>query len=318
VVVTLNKKIAERDQARALRQQGLSINEICKLVSAAKSSISVWVRDVELTEDQKKSLDDRNGGKGQSYKNAIIDLLNRNYTYAEIAKQLGCTKATVALHAKSIGYKYDERKYSRKHIDWRAVQEYYDSGKSWRQCTKDLGISLRTFHDAVKSGKVVVRARQVEGYPGSRLGRTDILQRCSDIERWIAEEKPKAFMCRELACRPGTLECYLEIMGIVYLGNPGSRHKKAEEYLNSDQQIKAHDLKRKLIQDGLKKHCCEVCGLDTWQGQPIPIALHHINGNCHDNRLENLMILCPNCHAQTPNFCGKKRALREAIDGVVV
>jgi predicted HNH restriction endonuclease len=42
------------------------------------------------------------------------------------------------------------------------------------------------------------------------------------------------------------------------------------------------------------------------------MALHHVNGEGTDNRLENLMMLCPNCHAQTPNFSGRNRRLRRA------
>jgi 5-methylcytosine-specific restriction endonuclease McrA len=40
------------------------------------------------------------------------------------------------------------------------------------------------------------------------------------------------------------------------------------------------------------------------------MALHHANGDGLDNRLENLVMLCPNCHAQTPNFSGRNRRLR--------
>ena len=50
---------------------------------------------------------------------------------------------------------------------------------------------------------------------------------------------------------------------------------------------------------------CSRCGLNTWQGQPIPLELHHKNGDNRDNRLENLEYLCLNCHAITSNFRGK-------------
>ena len=50
---------------------------------------------------------------------------------------------------------------------------------------------------------------------------------------------------------------------------------------------------------------CEVCGLSEWMGQPIPLEIHHINGNNTDNRLENLQLLCPNCHSLTSNYRGR-------------
>jgi 5-methylcytosine-specific restriction endonuclease McrA len=72
-------------------------------------------------------------------------------------------------------------------------------------------------------------------------------------------------------------------------------------------------LRARLIEAGLKEHRCEVCGIDEWQGKPISLALHHVNGSKRDNRLDNLQILCPNCHAQTPNF-GVKNRRRTTLD----
>lgn len=66
-------------------------------------------------------------------------------------------------------------------------------------------------------------------------------------------------------------------------------------------------LKRWLIQSGLKTGKCEHCGIDKWRGRPLSIALHHINGRPMDNRLENLRLLCPNCHSQTENYGGRNR-----------
>lgn len=65
------------------------------------------------------------------------------------------------------------------------------------------------------------------------------------------------------------------------------------------------DLRRRLIREGLKEPRCEICGQDTWYGHPIPLELDHVNGNRDDNRLTNLRMLCPNCHAQTPTFRGR-------------
>jgi hypothetical protein len=82
-----------------------------------------------------------------------------------------------------------------------------------------------------------------------------------------------------------------------------------ETYLVSGRRTNRTHLKQRLIAEGLRKNCCERCGIESWRGEPLSMALHHINGDGLDNRLENLALLCPNCHAQTPNFSGRNRKI---------
>jgi hypothetical protein len=65
------------------------------------------------------------------------------------------------------------------------------------------------------------------------------------------------------------------------------------------------NLKRRLIAEGIKEPRCEGCGLNAWHGAPLTLTLHHVNGVRDDNRLENLQLLCPNCHSQTDTFAGR-------------
>ena len=142
--------------------------------------------------------------------------------------------------------------------------------------------------------------------------RKDILERKDDILKWISENRPKAYICRELKCKPATLNSYLEKMGIVYKGNMSqkgySKFEKRipiEKYLNNEKCISTYKLKNKLLEYGIKQCKCEKCGLSEWLGVQIPLELHHIDGDTYNNNIENLEILCPNCHALTEYYRGR-------------
>lgn len=142
--------------------------------------------------------------------------------------------------------------------------------------------------------------------------RQDILARKHEIVGWVKDSKSKAFMCRELGCRPETLDSYLKKLHIVYTGNKGlkgqktdTRYKTAAEYIDSVDHVLSNKLKYKLIRDGLKLHKCEICNGTEWLGEKIPIELDHIDGNHYNNNYNNLRILCPNCHSIQDTNSGK-------------
>ncbi|MGC9992491.1 MAG: HNH endonuclease [Candidatus Cybelea sp.] len=66
----------------------------------------------------------------------------------------------------------------------------------------------------------------------------------------------------------------------------------------------------RLVRAGLLGSTCHSCGLKDWHGRPLSLHLDHINGVRNDNRLENLRMLCPNCHSQTPTYGGRNTRLR--------
>lgn len=74
-------------------------------------------------------------------------------------------------------------------------------------------------------------------------------------------------------------------------------------------------IKKNLIQ--MRGHQCEVCHNTIWNDEPIPLQLHHIDGDRRNNELDNLQLLCPNCHAQTDTYCGKHIIKQKVSDDEV-
>lgn len=52
---------------------------------------------------------------------------------------------------------------------------------------------------------------------------------------------------------------------------------------------------------------CSDCGLTEWNGQPIPLEIHHKDGDSKNNKFDNLVLICPNCHALTPNYKNRNK-----------
>ena len=142
--------------------------------------------------------------------------------------------------------------------------------------------------------------------------RSDILEKKSQILIWIDENKSKAFIAKELGCKQETLNKYLEKMGIEYAGNQSGKGQPKrkpkmtlEDYLENSEDIQTNKVRKKILEEGLKPHRCECCGLEEWMGKPIPLELHHKDGDRHHNELENYELLCPKCHAFTDSYRGK-------------
>jgi 5-methylcytosine-specific restriction endonuclease McrA len=69
-------------------------------------------------------------------------------------------------------------------------------------------------------------------------------------------------------------------------------------------------LKERLFREGLLEARCARGGVDACCGDRLALHLDHVNGNREDNTLENLRVLCPNCHSQTPTYCGRNKRRR--------
>lgn len=85
-------------------------------------------------------------------------------------------------------------------------------------------------------------------------------------------------------------------------------HKHKNEVipkLKDGSLVSSRIIKKHLLEERGNK--CEGCGITEWNGQPIVLQLHHIDGNFKNNIPKNIKLLCPNCHSQTDTFTGRNK-----------
>jgi hypothetical protein len=92
--------------------------------------------------------------------------------------------------------------------------------------------------------------------------------------------------------------------------------RETDEYLVANgPEIGSHDLKKRLFSEGRLDARCSDCEITHWNGHTNIFDLDHINGDRRDNRIENLRILCANCHRTTETWGRKKRTTMSTLLG---
>lgn len=151
----------------------------------------------------------------------------------------------------------------------------------------------------------------------------NIQEKLPDILQWIQEGQSKAYMARQLECSPQTVARFIEKQGIDYQGNQGGKgiskqrySMSLNEYLTHSLDVQSNKVRNKILKEGIKPHQCECCGNTEWMGHPIPLELHHKDGNKNHNELSNYELLCPNCHAFTDSYRGKNCRKDKCVENI--
>jgi Zn finger protein HypA/HybF involved in hydrogenase expression len=97
------------------------------------------------------------------------------------------------------------------------------------------------------------------------------------------------------------------------VGKRSYAKKSLESIMIEDSSYSTFKLKKRLFREGIFNKKCNKCGGEQWLGKSMPLELEHKNGNSHDHRIENLEILCPNCHSFTDTYRGRKSRGKKII-----
>ena len=91
-----------------------------------------------------------------------------------------------------------------------------------------------------------------------------------------------------------------------------------KKIIEADFDSLSYERKRKRIIMEQGK-CCANCKLDKWMEHTLTLEIDHINGDNKDDRRENMVALCPNCHSITPTWRGRNKAKkREKLSGLEI
>jgi 5-methylcytosine-specific restriction endonuclease McrA len=175
--------------------------------------------------------------------------------------------------------------------DWNAVQAYLDEGHGVVECVKHFGFTKSGLNKAVRRGALSIKPEtnidgrrrhdwaEIRAYYDAGFS----YRECQAAFRFSNAAWTKAKRRGEIISRAAS--------------------KPIEELLKS--KSSRWFKKARLIQNGLLANRCLNCGISEWLGRSLAIQIDHINGIKDDWRLENLRMLCPNCHSQTPTYGGR-------------
>jgi DNA-binding CsgD family transcriptional regulator len=268
----------------------------------------------------------------------IRRLLQQGRPKTEIAMRLGIDRSTVSRVAARVGFPAQQR--GRSDHDWAVIRSFYEKGHSAAECGRRFGFTPSTWDAAINRGEIVPRPRTSQQPRGRTRREVERLLndgiRISEIAERLGVSKPTVcYHARRLGV-PSQAKFarrfdWQEIQRVYDSGVPQrecrrrfgfsnnawgdavargdivprSRLIPIEDLLVVGRPTNRTHLKARLIQAGLKQNQCEECGLISWRGKPFNMQLHHINGDGQDNRLENIALLCANCHAQTDTYGGR-------------
>jgi len=176
----------------------------------------------------------------------------------------------------------------RARYDWNDVDAFFRAGHGRDQCAERFGFTIGAWYKAIRRGRLSARSnRKTVDWPAVQrhYDAGNSARRCQEQFGFTSLSWTKAVRRGAIVTRP--------------LAKP------LHEILQSS--CFRSTIKRRLLAAGVLRNRCDECGLSEWRGKPLSIQIDHINGVGTDHRVENLRMLCPNCHSQTATFGARNR-----------
>ena len=205
------------------------------------------------------------------------------------------------------------------------IKKLRDEQKSFNEISELTGYSVRTIEYNCSNNCAVLKQRIRK-----------LLEK-EEYEKYVISLIKENFninqVCLKLGIKPVNnnykkireiIEKYnVDISHFVYCQRTDGKKKynSIEEYFTKNSALGSYRIKNIILKYNIKPHKCEECGRSEWEHKgniiPIPLELHHINGDRTDNTLDNLQLLCSNCHSLTDNFCKRKNGIGESKKYIV-
>jgi hypothetical protein len=172
--------------------------------------------------------------------------------------------------------------------NWFEVQRFHDDGHGPFACCERFGFTLGAWYKAIRSGRLRPNPTPVIRYDWSAVqayyNEGHSYRECMLKFGFTTASWAKSVKAGRVAPRPQRMPLELILK---------SKSRSS--------------IKRRLLDAGILKNVCDECGISEWRGKRLSIQIDHVNGVRDDHRLENLRMLCPNCHSQTETFAARNR-----------
>lgn len=256
----------------------------------------------------------RSKGIWEKRRKELENYLNQGLSNKEIAGKFNCTENAIAKALYRLNF---SKKSASKSINWEKeklnLKKLLDEGRTIKSISDLYNISETTLRRHLKELDLKKKRININSNYKSDI---------NSFKQAVNNSKSFSDVCINLGLRPAggnitSIKKRIEKLNLDISHFDYGKSKKKKNIINDDDLFSKSNpltsrsqnsnvIKSRLLSKNYKEHKCECCGNTEWNGKPIPLQLHHINGDYTDNRLTNLQLLCPNCHAQTDNYCKRK------------